>query len=112
MLALKWFRMPTQASGEFESALRRLEEIVAKLEGESISLDESVALFREGKQLAGQCETLLKNAQTSIEAASRSDANPPTAVVPPASSAAQRPTRNNTAPLFTETIVDDADPDL
>ncbi len=112
MLSLKWFRMPTQASGEFETALRRLEDIVAKLEGESISLDESVALFREGKQLAGQCETLLKNAQTSIEAVSRGDAAAPPATVSAASSPAQRPARNNTTPLFTETIVDDADPDL
>ncbi len=107
--------MSTNASGEFENALRRLEEIVAKLEGESISLDESVALFREGKQLAAQCETLLKNAQSSIEAASRGEGAAPGAArvtaetpAPPA----QRATRNNTTPLFAETIVDDADPDL
>ncbi len=105
-------KMPTNASGEFEKALRRLEEIVATLEGESISLDESVALFREGKELAGQCETLLKNAQTSIEAASRGDGTASSPATTPAQSAAQRPARNTRTPLFTETIVDDADPDL
>ena len=62
--------MATSVSGEFETALKRLEEIVQKLEHENVGLDESVALFKEGKTLA-QCERLLKNAQTSIEAASR-----------------------------------------
>ncbi len=96
--------MATTPSGEFENALRRLEEIVTKLEGESVSLDESVALFREGKTLAGQCETLLKNAQTSIEAASRGEV-----VTAPAQ--APRAVLSATS-LFAETIVDDADPDL
>ncbi len=64
----------TNTSGEFEAALRRLEEIVAKLERESVGLDESVALFREGKTLAQRCETLLKDAQSSIETTARGNA--------------------------------------
>jgi exodeoxyribonuclease VII small subunit len=36
--------MATNVSGEFEEALKRLEEIVGKLERESVALDESVAL--------------------------------------------------------------------
>lgn len=60
--------MATSVSGEFEAALKRLEDIVAKLERESVGLDESVALFREGKTLAQRCEALLKDAQASIEA--------------------------------------------
>ena len=60
--------MPTNA-GEFEKALARLDEIVKKLENEQVGLDESVALFNEGKQLARKCESLLKAAQASIEAA-------------------------------------------
>ncbi len=99
--------MATTASGDFETALRRLEEIVGKLEGESISLDESVALFREGKQLAAQCEALLKNAQASIEAASRGDGSAPT----PPEAVTPRPALAATS-LFGETVVDDADPDL
>jgi len=66
--------MATNASGEFEEALARLEEIVGKLEREGVGLDESVALFKEGKGLAQKCERLLKDAQSSIEAASRGDA--------------------------------------
>ena len=50
----------TNPSGEFEKALGRLEEIVTKLERETVGLDESVALFNEGKQLARKCEMLLK----------------------------------------------------
>jgi exodeoxyribonuclease VII small subunit len=68
--------MATNASGEFETALKRLEEIVAKLEGDGIGLDESVALFKEGKRLAQQCEQLLKDAQSAIETAARGEAPP------------------------------------
>ncbi|MBC5800062.1 MAG: exodeoxyribonuclease VII small subunit [Candidatus Eremiobacteraeota bacterium] len=108
--------MPTNASGEFENALQRLEAIVAKLEGQSISLDESVALFREGKRLAAQCEALLKNAQSSIEAASRGESAAPGATGAPGTAPEppqpQPAMRNTPTPLFAETIVDDADPDL
>lgn len=63
--------MATNVSGDFEAALRRLEEIVGKLEKENVGLDESVALFKEGKTLAQTCERLLRDAQTSIDAATR-----------------------------------------
>jgi exodeoxyribonuclease VII small subunit len=69
--------MATNSSGEFEDALKRLEEIVQKLERENVGLDESVALFKEGKNLAAKCERLLKDAQTSIEAAASGDAVEP-----------------------------------
>jgi exodeoxyribonuclease VII small subunit len=71
--------MATQSSGEFEAALGRLEEIVQKLERENVTLDDSVALFKEGKQLALRCETLLKAAQSAIETAAKSE---PAAVAP------------------------------
>jgi len=64
----------TTTAGEFEEALKRLEEIVAKLEHEIVSLDESVSLFQEGKRLSLRCEQLLKSAQSAIETAARSDA--------------------------------------
>jgi exodeoxyribonuclease VII small subunit len=69
--------MATNASGEFEEALKRLEEIVQKLERENVALDESVTLFKEGKDLSAKCERLLKSAQSSIEAAARGDAVTP-----------------------------------
>ncbi len=61
--------MATSGSGDFEAALARLEEIVQKLERENVSLDDSVALFKEGKVLAARCEELLKVAQSAIETA-------------------------------------------
>jgi exodeoxyribonuclease VII small subunit len=67
--------MAQNKAGEFEASLNRLEEIVKLLESEGITLDESVKLFREGKELARRCEALLKAAQDSIDAASRSDGN-------------------------------------
>jgi exodeoxyribonuclease VII small subunit len=72
--------MATQTSDEFGKSLARLEEIVTKLEQGNMTLDESVALFREGKGLAQRCQQLLKDAQGAIDAAA---ADP----VPPARSA-------------------------
>jgi exodeoxyribonuclease VII small subunit len=64
----------TQKSGEFENALARLEAIVKQLETEDVSLDVSVQLFKEGKDLARRCEALLRDAQTAIDAASNGSA--------------------------------------
>lgn len=65
--------MATNGSGEFEEALKRLDEIVQRLERENVGLDESVLLFKEGKTLAAKCEKLLKDAQASIESTARGD---------------------------------------
>jgi exodeoxyribonuclease VII small subunit len=45
---------PSEAGAEqpVEERLRRLEAIVQKLESEAVSLDESIALFEEGVELA------------------------------------------------------------
>jgi exodeoxyribonuclease VII small subunit len=51
----------------FEAALKRLEEIVRKLEGGEASLDEAIALYGEGDRLRQQCETRLQAAQARIE---------------------------------------------
>jgi exodeoxyribonuclease VII small subunit len=74
--------MATSVSGEFETALQRLEEIVTKLDGTNVGLDESVALFKEGKGLAQKCERLLKEAQQSIEVAARGEEGVPPAPPP------------------------------
>jgi exodeoxyribonuclease VII small subunit len=50
----------------FESAMARLEEIVALLEGGSCSLDESLKLFEEGTRLTAFCNDSLKNAEQKI----------------------------------------------
>ncbi len=51
----------------FEAALKRLEEIVRKLESGEDSLDESIELYGEGDRLKQQCEARLQAAQAKIE---------------------------------------------
>ena len=65
-------RMATRESDEFGQALTRLEEIVGKLEQGNLPLHDSVALFKEGTQLAQRCSKLLADAQATINALSAS----------------------------------------
>jgi exodeoxyribonuclease VII small subunit len=51
----------------FEQALKRLEEIVHKLEGGEASLDEAIALYGEGEKLKQQCEARLAVEQAKID---------------------------------------------
>ena len=51
----------------FEAALKRLEEIVRKLESGEASLDDSINLYGEGDRLKQQCEARLQAAQARIE---------------------------------------------
>lgn len=55
------------AALSFEAALKRLEEIVRKLESGEASLDEAIDLYNEGDRLRQQCEARLKAAQAKIE---------------------------------------------
>jgi exodeoxyribonuclease VII small subunit len=50
-----------------EEQLRRLEEIVHRLESEAISLDESIALFEEGVQLAVRVRKRLEATEDRIK---------------------------------------------
>ncbi len=50
----------------FETAMTRLEEIVAALEGGKCSLDDSLELFEEGTKLTAYCNQLLKEAEQKI----------------------------------------------
>jgi exodeoxyribonuclease VII small subunit len=51
----------------FESALRELEETVARLEGGDLTLDESLALFEKGQLLADFCNRQLDQAALRVE---------------------------------------------
>lgn len=68
--------MPDSTTGAFEQKIARLEAIVKELEGGNVELDRAVALFKEGKSLAGECEQLLKGAQSQIDKAMESAASP------------------------------------
>ncbi len=50
----------------FEAAMKRLEEIVAALEGGKCTLDESLKLFEEGTKLTSFCSEKLKTAEQKI----------------------------------------------
>jgi exodeoxyribonuclease VII small subunit len=53
----------------FEDSLERLEAIVKLLESDEVTLEQSVDLFKEGRELARRCEAMLASAQQSIETA-------------------------------------------
>lgn len=50
----------------FEKAVKRLEEIVAALEKNDVTLDESIKLFEEGTELTAFCSKTLNDAQQKI----------------------------------------------
>jgi len=52
---------------DFESALKRLEEIVKKLETGEMSLDSALQLFEEGIKLSRFCHTKLELAERRVE---------------------------------------------
>lgn len=50
----------------YESAVKRLEEIVGILEKNEVSLDESMKLFEEGTKLTVYCSKKLQEAEQKI----------------------------------------------
>jgi exodeoxyribonuclease VII small subunit len=52
---------------DFETALKRLEEIVKKLETGELSLDSALELFEEGVKLSRFCHTKLDQAERRVE---------------------------------------------
>lgn len=58
-------KMPKK--NNFESALKRLEEIVQRLEAGDLSLDESLKLFEEGIELSRLCTKKLSEAEAKVE---------------------------------------------
>lgn len=52
---------------DFERSLARLEEIVRRLEGANLSLDDAMKLFEEGVQLSKECQKHLEQAEGQVE---------------------------------------------
>ncbi len=52
---------------KFEEAYSKLQAVVEKLETGSLPLEESMALFKEGKQLSKYCDDLLNQAELTIK---------------------------------------------
>jgi exodeoxyribonuclease VII small subunit len=51
----------------FEGSLKRLEEIVAQLEGNALALEQSLEIFEEGVKLVRFCTGRLDDAERRIE---------------------------------------------
>jgi exodeoxyribonuclease VII small subunit len=52
---------------DFEKAFQQLEKIVQRLEGEELSLDDSLKLFEEGIRLSRFCHQRLEQVEKKIE---------------------------------------------
>jgi exodeoxyribonuclease VII small subunit len=56
-----------ELSMNFEKSLRRLDEIMAALEGEQVGLDASLKLFEEGIELLRSASAELDKAETKVQ---------------------------------------------
>lgn len=57
----------TVAEEKFETAMKRLEEIVSKMEAGELPLEESLSLFEEGVKLARSLNKTLEEAERKVE---------------------------------------------
>jgi exodeoxyribonuclease VII small subunit len=53
----------------YEQARDELQQVVTKLEGQNVSLEESMALWERGEELAKTCEEWLSGARKKLDAA-------------------------------------------
>ena len=56
-----------QPQPSFEERLKQLDRIVRKLEGDELSLEESLDLFERGVDLSARCRKQLEEAETKVE---------------------------------------------
>ena len=61
---------------DFEASLKQLEEIVNKIENQTLPLDESIALYEQGKTIIDQLEQALKEAEEKINKLAKSHKRP------------------------------------
>ena len=61
----------TEASETFEHSMKRLEEIVDKLESGSVSLDNVMELYEEGIKISKQCLEKLTQAELKLKKLSK-----------------------------------------
>ena len=61
-------------SETFESSITRLEEVIKAMEQGDVPLEQALALFKEGTELAGRCSRLLDEAELTVKKLTK-DAN-------------------------------------
>ena len=66
----------------FEDALRALEDVVRRLEGGEVPLDQSIDLYERGEALRKHCQARLDAAQARIEKIVQAPDGRPTGTVP------------------------------
>ena len=59
--------LPDIAAMSFEDALAELEQIVRRLEGGQVKLDEAILSYERGAQLKQHCERKLNEAQQRVD---------------------------------------------
>jgi len=57
---------------DFESALKKLEDIVTQLESGDLTLDRSLELFEEGVNMSRFCSSKLEEAERKVETLTKS----------------------------------------
>jgi len=60
---------------DFEKKLARLEEIVTKMEGGNLTLEESLKLFEEGVKNSRECQKQLTEAEEKVKVLLKVEAN-------------------------------------
>ena len=55
----------------YEQAREELQQVVEKLEGQNVSLEESMALWERGEELAKICEEWLSGARSKLDSAQK-----------------------------------------
>lgn len=55
------------SADSFETAVKRLEEIVAALDDQALPLEKALALFEEGISVSRRCAELLEGARARVE---------------------------------------------
>lgn len=59
---------------KFEDNLKRLEELVGKMESGELKLDEMISAFEEGRKLVDECQKELKSISQTIEKVTKTGA--------------------------------------
>ncbi len=58
---------------KFEESIKRLDEIIEKLENNETSLEEAIEIYREGAALLGNCRKQLEQAELLVTVAEEND---------------------------------------
>ncbi len=56
-----------EVENSFENKIKRLEEIVSKIESSEIELEDSIKLFEEGVKLSKDCQGALDQAEKKVK---------------------------------------------